>query len=101
MVDRIITCRLQDADYQKLADIIDNYGMNKSQVIRNLINEVEINNLLSVEEKILLYNNVKELRKIGVNINQAIKQELFIDRKDITLLKAKVEENIKILSKLL
>ena len=58
--------RLNDIEYDKLEEMSLKSKMTKSDVIRNLILEKEIKEKPGIE----FYEVMKELSKIGVNLNQ-------------------------------
>ena len=58
--------RLSDIEYDKLEEMSLKSKMTKSDVIRNLIIEKEIKEKPGIE----FYEVMKELSKIGVNLNQ-------------------------------
>ena len=58
--------RLSDIEYDKLEEMSLKSKMTKSDVIRNLILEKEIKEKPGIE----FYEVMKELSKIGVNLNQ-------------------------------
>lgn len=58
--------RLSDIEYDKLEEMSLKSKMTKSDVIRNLILEEEIKEKPGIE----FYEVMKELSKIGVNLNQ-------------------------------
>ena len=62
--------RLSDMEYDKLEEMSLKSKMTKSDVIRNLIIEKEIKEKPGIE----FYEVMKELSKIGVNLNQIAKK---------------------------
>lgn len=62
--------RLNDIEYTKLDEMSLKSKMTKSDVIRNLIIEKEIKEKPGIE----FYEVMKELSKIGVNLNQIAKK---------------------------
>lgn len=62
--------RLNDIEYAKLDEMSLKSKMTKSDVIRNLIIEKEIKEKPGIE----FYEVMKELSKIGVNLNQIAKK---------------------------